>query len=101
MLIQQTVYLNTEDILIGQRQHFSLKDLSWKKPVQIFVVLLFLHYHTQTCILSCVFFNVFNFFPHCFGSSGVLFCLFFFSKRTQRLWIITLNKDTILEDLDC
>lgn len=63
MLIQQTVHPNTEEILIEQRQLIFLKGSLGRNLVQISVVLLFLHYHRQTRILSCVFFNVFNSSP--------------------------------------
>lgn len=102
MLIQQTVYLNTEEILIEQRQHFSQRNLSWKKLVQIFV-LLFLHYHTQTRILNCVlFFYVFNFPVYWIFWSPLLFLsIFYFFLKDVALVDYYLDKDTILEDLDC
>lgn len=97
MLIQQTFYPKTEEILI--ELHFFLKGSLLEEIFPDNVVLLFLHYHTQTCILSCVFFMYLTSLPS-FGSSGLLFFFFFFPERTQRLWIITLNKDTILENID-
>lgn len=80
---------------------FFSKDLSRKNLVQIFVVLLFLHNRTQTHVLSCVFFMYLTSPPLFFWIFWSPLQFFFSSERTQRLWIITLNKDTILEDLDC
>lgn len=81
MLIQQTVYPNTEEILIEQRQHFSQRiSLGKKKLVQIFVVLLFLHNHTHTRILSSVFFLMYltSFAPLLDPLEPTLFFSFFF-----------------------
>lgn len=55
MLIQQTVHPNTEEILIEQRQLIFLKGSLGRKLVQISVVLLFLHYQTNSYTELCFF----------------------------------------------
>ncbi len=84
MLIQQTVYPNTRGNTDWAKTTFFSKDLSQKKFVQIFVVLLFLHNHTQTRILSCVFFMYLTSFPPLLDllESTPFFCFCFFWKDT-------------------
>lgn len=99
MLIQQTVYPHTEEILIETaKATFFLK---FRKKLQIIVVLLFLHNHTDsyTTELCCCFFYVFNFFPPLLDLLESTPCFCFFLKGHSACGFITFEQGHYLRRL--